>query len=59
MRKIYVIITVFTLFYIIICNSYCETITEYILRGEDYYKKGKFDEAISDYNKALEIRSTE
>jgi tetratricopeptide (TPR) repeat protein len=27
----------------------------YVRRGNDYAKKGQYDEAISDYNKALEI----
>ncbi|MFQ5963146.1 MAG: tetratricopeptide repeat protein [Candidatus Scalinduaceae bacterium] len=36
-----------------------EDINKYVRLGDNYFKEGKFDEAISEYKKALEIKSNE
>jgi tetratricopeptide (TPR) repeat protein len=39
----------------IISSAYAETVEEYCVSGNSYYRQGDFTQAISDYTKAIEM----
>jgi len=53
--RVMTIVLIGVLFFLSVSSVYAETAEEYYNSGNAYYKQGKYDQAIVEYTKAIEI----